>query len=488
MKRRTLVSVFGLAVGLVATPVIADEAEERKDKTEQLVDLMMELEDGASAEEQEALEDFMEENFEGDDFEKMDSFVEEFEEDDFEEGDEPDLTELEGELEVEGEDNIFDQEPDDLEEAEDDLAELDDEFEGVDDDAEEPEDELALFEDELDDEEPFEREEEEASDEDSDNTGDEQGDEEFDEVAETDELDEPEGDGGNAELETPDLVIPRGGLVLKGFAAGMGRFEDQSSERAVATRSTTGADGVTVSITDNGSGGHNAVVTISGLTTVNPGDPSAPLGTIVASGAAGGPLTFEGESAAVGSDGTVTASSAEGREHDSFSHLVWGEWSHLRATGSSADRQDRKYSSLVVGNVTPDTADLSGLGTATYSGIMEGGFAAGGGADIDSVSGDLSLTADFGAKTFGGTYALNGQDLGSVVTNGTINSGSWTSPDGLSANLAGDSTMGAVSGDLQGAFFGPNAEEVGGNWELKIVGASGAESGGVGAGGFAGKR
>lgn len=470
MRKRTLASVFGLAVGLIAAPAFADDAEERKDKTEELAELLVELEDGASPEEREALEKFMEENFDDDEREQMDGFLDDFEDDDFEDDDEPEVSEFDDELDVEDDDDFFDQEPDERDGDEDELAELDDELGESDDD-------LDLFDDELDgDDEPQE-------------TGDEIDDDEFDEVADLDDSDELDDSEGDSEVEEPGFVVPAGGIVMKGFAAGIGKFEDQVLDRAVATRSTTGPDGVTVTITDNGSDTPKAVVSISGLSIVNQGDTATPIGDLSINGKASGPRTFEGATAAVAGDGTKTASSAHGHASDDFDHLVWGQWSFARATGTTADRQDAVHSHLLVGHVTPDTADLTGLGTATYNGVIEGGFAPGGGAESDAVSGNLSLTADFATKTFDGTYGLDSTDFGTVVSNGTIESGSWSNPDGLSASLAGNSTMGAVSGDLQGAFFGPNAEEVGGNWELQIVGApNSGEVGGVAAGAFAAKR
>lgn len=494
MRKRTLVSVFGLAVGLVALPALADEAEERKEKTEELANHLAALEDGATPEEEAALEEFMEENFDGEELDELDDFIAEIadeEMDDPDEQDGPDLAELEDEMDDVDEEDVFDETPEDFEDEQDDI---DDDLEDIVEDLDEFNHDNNVFDDDIDTEEVAEVDDdgEFEADDLAREASESLNEDDSDEIAghfESDEGDQPEN---NDEAQEAAFSVPAGGLQMKGFASGIGKFSDESGDRVVATRTSGGPDAVTVTITENADGGHDASVVISGLTQVYPSGAAETFGDISASGGAAGQDDFEGTTATVTGEGdaqTTKVASFRAEPDTSFGYLVWGQWGHSEESESAGRDQKMGQSHFVVGEVTADTADLSGLGTATYNGYMEGGFAAGGTTGIDNVGGDMSLTADFGTKSFQGTYALGGSDLGAVVTNGTIDSGSWTDPAGLSATLGGDSSMGAVSGNLEGAFFGPSAEEVGGNWDLKIVGAAdSAEIGGIGTGAFAAKR
>jgi hypothetical protein len=130
-------------------------------------------------------------------------------------------------------------------------------------------------------------------------------------------------------------------------------------------------------------------------------------------------------------------------------------------TPNQADLSNpRTLQFFVFGKTTPSVLIPSG-GTATYSGIVEGG------ADVPrlgnngAISGTSSLTADFGA----GTVVLN---LHLVANDGAD---SVIGDYGINAQIASNGFFGSSSyatyvGDVRGDFNGPSADEFGAVWDL----------------------
>ncbi len=104
-----------------------------------------------------------------------------------------------------------------------------------------------------------------------------------------------------------------------------------------------------------------------------------------------------------------------------------------------------------------------------------------------STKGNLSLTADFGESTISGLideiehrfHSRNSfesfPDASAVISEGTIDGNLFN------ANLQGTGSIGGVSGQLSGAFYGPAAQEVGG-----VIKSTTTDS--VGVGWFGGSR
>jgi hypothetical protein len=109
------------------------------------------------------------------------------------------------------------------------------------------------------------------------------------------------------------------------------------------------------------------------------------------------------------------------------------------------------------------------MATATYSGPAWGLLNEPSG--VTNVTGTTSLTANFGTNTLtGGLNNMTRAD-GSQWANLTIN-GQWgAGVNAISGSIAADNGM---SGAMNGAFFGPSAQEIGGNWSVSGSGSSAA--------------
>lgn len=109
--------------------------------------------------------------------------------------------------------------------------------------------------------------------------------------------------------------------------------------------------------------------------------------------------------------------------------------------------------------------NMPGTGTASYSGEMVG-VASKGGTQYD-ISGDVSMTANFGTGRISGNIDTN-DTFNNIVLNetgisGNKFSGNATVESSAAAGAFGDS----ASGNYRGAFYGPSAEEVGGTFLIR---------------------
>ncbi|MFA7090912.1 MAG: FecR domain-containing protein [Arcobacteraceae bacterium] len=163
--------------------------------------------------------------------------------------------------------------------------------------------------------------------------------------------------------------------------------------------------------------------------------------------------------------------------YDTEDYSSWGYW-----TATAFDDQTTKdhlfyvdqYSTWVAGEVTPTATiqDLINNSTSyTYSGNVLGSINDGNrtaAIAMDSMN-NISLTIDFGAGTFSGT--MNFQEINSGGEwHATINSEgtSVISTSGFNTtNITGTGGSGDLtSGSIDGQFYGPNAQSVGGKFNL----------------------
>lgn len=147
-----------------------------------------------------------------------------------------------------------------------------------------------------------------------------------------------------------------------------------------------------------------------------------------------------------------------------FSHFNIGGWTVTNV--DSADAPTDFYHAHIVYGAATEASSMP-AGTANYAGRM---FAyrqppdTAGSASRGSLSGDLMLSANFDQGTVGGSvddlrYRPPGGSWGSARAQ------SWTIENGSIAGnaLSADVTAaGVFDGDMEGRFFGPDAEEVGG--------------------------
>jgi hypothetical protein len=144
----------------------------------------------------------------------------------------------------------------------------------------------------------------------------------------------------------------------------------------------------------------------------------------------------------------------------------WNWWISDNATGNTEE-----YNSLyfVHGDRTP-AGDIPASGTATYSG-QSLGFSTDA-VDRSNAYGapiDVSLAADFGQRAIAAQLnrdaQTSGDSIGGYTTVASVElhgTGGITTSGSFAVPLAGTVNTTPVAGALDGAFFGPNAEQVGG--------------------------
>jgi hypothetical protein len=115
----------------------------------------------------------------------------------------------------------------------------------------------------------------------------------------------------------------------------------------------------------------------------------------------------------------------------------------------------------------------SGAISAIYHGRLAGAFDNG-----TAIGADIALDVYFDQQIFGGSIAFEGGEL-------PVN-GQWRGPDQISGYFEGSALGGEVTGNLNGAFYGANVEEIGGSWALEVT--AGPTGGRTASGEFAAKR
>lgn len=156
-------------------------------------------------------------------------------------------------------------------------------------------------------------------------------------------------------------------------------------------------------------------------------------------------------------------------------YMTWGYWevSHHEPDGSDTDGLEDMfhthvpYSMWIAGAKTPSTyvAGLIGTGTAaTYNGFAHASktYTSAGNEYVTKVDGTVNLVFTFTATpTLSGNIALPGQTLNLVTTPGTsvTSNGFVTTGTGFSE---------ATSGSLNGNFYGPQINAVGGNFNATV--------------------
>ena len=141
-------------------------------------------------------------------------------------------------------------------------------------------------------------------------------------------------------------------------------------------------------------------------------------------------------------------------DNTGLSYMKFGYWAE-DATNSVATAVDAYIAGFVTPNVVIEDYITQGS-KASYTGniraILNGSTEA---------TGTIGLDIDFAAKNVTGN--INITDWESTINSGSVNSSGFNSSD-----ISGSSS-GVTSGSMEGYFFGPNAEEAGGKFELKKV-------------------
>ncbi len=152
---------------------------------------------------------------------------------------------------------------------------------------------------------------------------------------------------------------------------------------------------------------------------------------------------------------------------DQYEYVSWGQW-NVAESGSLTIGANGEYTTFASGSwlVYDPTTDLPINGSATYNGFVNGRVAGG-----EALGGTINLNADFAADRVTGSMDV------------TDSGGSWASAsfdtsirrDTDSSGFQGALTGTDVnSGAIFGGFAGPNAEEVGGGWQIDHTDGSSA--------------
>lgn len=148
-----------------------------------------------------------------------------------------------------------------------------------------------------------------------------------------------------------------------------------------------------------------------------------------------------------------------------FNHLIWGDWSGGSRTWTTSSYPVNQLSGFFVyGELTPPDARTTG--TATYTGRLRGDIIENGNIHRSTAYGDFGLTANFSTGSLGGWLALADTDSSNYAFVSDIeNARIVRQSDRLT--FGGDLTgEGIYSGRIDGYFFGPNATELGGTYEV----------------------
>jgi len=144
---------------------------------------------------------------------------------------------------------------------------------------------------------------------------------------------------------------------------------------------------------------------------------------------------------------------------EEYNYLSWGSWSV--DAGTSPEKSIFAHSPWIAGRLTPGN-QVPTTGTATYNGSAWGQL--NDGTSFTSVAGNAALAADYGTRTLTGSFSNMKRADGSAWTDVGVNA-SWGSANSQIAGTT--SAPGGLTGTVNGAFFGPAAQEVGGNWTLQ---------------------
>ncbi|MFC7049137.1 transferrin-binding protein-like solute binding protein [Emcibacter nanhaiensis] len=150
-----------------------------------------------------------------------------------------------------------------------------------------------------------------------------------------------------------------------------------------------------------------------------------------------------------------------------LSYVSFGQWS--KTDGVVSTNGFNTARGYTVFGVTTDNVPTTG--TATYRGYVDGflyqATAVAGDPDVYAVRGSLTATADFGNNTITTDFQDMALSQGSGFTDWVDFSYEGTIANGMFTGDADAATQGAgYEGTVNGAFYGPNAVEIGGTWEL----------------------
>jgi hypothetical protein len=154
-----------------------------------------------------------------------------------------------------------------------------------------------------------------------------------------------------------------------------------------------------------------------------------------------------------------------------WEYQTFGAWETGRGTGAGT------IGAISVGAPTAGSA-IPTTGDVTFTGATVGLYLDASGANDYVTASDLTVDADFAARSLAFTTANTEKiHVLTAVTSGAPDldlSGTLTYAAGTNSFSGALTAAGGMSGNTQGRFYGPSAEELGGVFALS--GSSGVES------------
>jgi hypothetical protein len=145
-----------------------------------------------------------------------------------------------------------------------------------------------------------------------------------------------------------------------------------------------------------------------------------------------------------------------------WNYQTFGVWVTGSGTGFG------RIGTLSVGSITP-SAGVPNVGTPTYLGELGGAYVAPDGTDFVATA-DLQIDADFltNALDFRSLNTRLTRDLQTFTPDSNLDLNGTLTCCGGSSGFAGpvSNQTGGLVGEAKGSFYGPNAEELGGNFLL----------------------
>jgi len=144
-----------------------------------------------------------------------------------------------------------------------------------------------------------------------------------------------------------------------------------------------------------------------------------------------------------------------------YDYTTWGEWDSLTHNPSHANPEG---SFFWIAGETTQTVDMPKTGYGYYEGALLGQAYDSDSKTFTDLKGTNTFNVDFANKSFSTSFNLvNAQNNSSFVS--LTGSGSFIDHYGKSA-LSGSISGGSWGGSMKGTFNGPNAQEIGGNWDI----------------------
>ncbi len=186
-------------------------------------------------------------------------------------------------------------------------------------------------------------------------------------------------------------------------------------------------------------------------------------------------------------DGSLVLSTRDAgtstRSSEQYQYLQLAEWYKDYPAPNTTNGQV----TVVYGVAGEKTVNMPTQGTAIYKGTADMDIASPGdyATNFITLHANVDMTADFAQKRVSGSMHSfeNPDSLEPVPVPGAVNLNGTISGNTFSAGLSGTIDSENVTGSMNGAFFGPDAGEVGGAFTLKS-----SSSNKVGAGVFAAKK